>query len=128
MHRAVFFCSLLLMVCATVTSPSTSFGATDPIIEPPPDNGRPIVIKVGVYILNLVALDEASQTFTCTGYLTETWQDPRLAFAPGVGQPLLRHYRKQDTWFPLLQFDNSARPRRLSSYQMVGRADGTSLH
>ncbi|HEY1850268.1 MAG TPA: hypothetical protein VGG60_04510 [Candidatus Binataceae bacterium] len=125
MHRSVFFCSLLLMVCATVASPSTSFGAADPIIEPPPDNGRPIVVKVGVYILNLVALDEASQTFTCTGYLTETWQDPRLAFVPGVGQPLSRHYRKQDIWFPLLQFDNSALPRTLSSYQMVGRADGT---
>jgi len=125
MHRAVFLCSLLLMVCTTVTSPSTSFGAADPIIEPPPDNGRPIVIKVGVYILNLVALDEASQTFTCTGYLTETWQDPRLAFAPGAGQPPLRHYRKQSIWFPLLQFDNSALPRTLSSYEIVGQADGT---
>ena len=113
------------MVCATVTSPSNSFGAADPIIEPPPDNGRPTVIKVGVYILNLVALDEASQTFSCTGYVTETWQDPRLAFAPGAGQPLLPHYRKQDLRFPLLQFDNSVVPRTLSSYRLVGPADGT---
>ncbi len=52
-------------------------------------------------------------------------QDRRLAFSPSAGQPITRHYRKEDIWFPLLQFDNSAAPRTLSSYLLVGRADGT---
>jgi hypothetical protein len=70
-------------------------------------------------------LDEVPETFTCTGYLTESWQDPRLAFTPVPGQPSTRYFTKSQIWFPLLQFDNSAAPRTLSSYLMVGRADGT---
>jgi len=101
------------------------FAAPVPMIEPPPANAQPIAIKVGVYILNLVALDEVSQTFTCTGYLTETWRDPRLAFSASAGQELTRHYRKEDVWFPMLQFDNSAAPRTLSSYLLLVRPDGT---
>jgi Neurotransmitter-gated ion-channel ligand binding domain/Neurotransmitter-gated ion-channel transmembrane region len=110
-----------------VAAPSALFGA--PVqataIEPPRANGQPITIKVGVYILNLVALDEVSQTFTCTGYLTQTWRDPRLAFSPSAGKPITRRYRRQDIWFPLLQFDNSAAPRTLSSFLLVGTAEGT---
>ena len=86
---------------------------------------QPIPISVGIFLLDLVALDEASQTFTCTGYLTETWHDPRLAFSAAPGQPPARYYRKQDVWFPILQFDNSASPRTLSSYLMIGKPDGS---
>lgn len=126
LRKALLCGCFLLVICAAVAASSESFGAPFPAtsIEPPPHNGHPITIKVGVYILNLVALDEVSQTFTCTGYLTETWQDPRLAFSPGAGQPGTRRYRREDIWFPLLQFDNSAAPRTLSSYLMVGTADG----
>src|SRR5271154_4466377 len=62
---------------------------------------------------------------TCTGYLTESWHDPRLVFSAGPGQPPARYYRKQDIWFPILQFDNSASPRTLSSYLMIGKPDGS---
>ena len=92
--------------------------------QQPPGAGQPITIKVGLFILNLVALDEVSETFTCTGYLTESWQDRRLAFTPGPGQPRRRYYTKSEIWFPLLQFDNSAAPRTLSSYLLVADADG----
>lgn len=92
---------------------------------PPPGNGQPITIKVGLFILNLVSLDEVTETFTCTGYLTETWKDQRLAFTPDPSQPGTRYYTKSQVWFPLLQFDNSAAPRTLSSYLLVAHADGT---
>jgi hypothetical protein len=99
--------------------------AQEPVTQPPPVGGQPIAIKVGLFILNLVALDEVSETFTCTGYLTESWLDPRLAFTPGPGQPKTRYYTKSEIWYPLLQIDNSASPRTLSSYLLVARADGT---
>jgi len=94
-------------------------------VPPPPVGGGPIPVKVGMYILNLVQLDEVHQSFTCTGYLTETWNDPRLAFAPRPGESSRRYYPKSAIWFPLLQFDNSAGPRTLSSYLLSGGPDGT---
>jgi hypothetical protein len=89
-----------------------------------PPSDKPIQVQVGVYILNLVHLDEIRQTFTCTGYLTEKWQDPRLAFTARAVQR--RYYRKQDIWFPFLHFDNSIAPRTESSYSLEVAPDGTA--
>jgi len=95
------------------------------VIVPPPQATGPIPVAAGIYILNLVSLNEVGQTFSCTGYLTESWKDPRLAFTSAPGGGNFRYYRKRAIWFPLLQFDNSASPRRLSSYTLVGEPDGT---
>jgi Neurotransmitter-gated ion-channel ligand binding domain/Neurotransmitter-gated ion-channel transmembrane region len=127
MRSALLCCCLLLAVAAAVGAPSllADDEAAQTVGPPLASADQSIPISVGVYLLNLVALDEASQTFTCTGYLTETWHDPRLVFSAGPGQPPARYYRKQDIWFPILQFDNSASPRTLSSYLMIGKPDGS---
>jgi len=93
----------------------------------PPGTGGPIPVRVGLYVLNLVALDEVQQTFTFTAYMTETWKDPRLAFTSGAGENEYsrRYFKKGAIWFPLLQFDNSTAPRVLSSYLLSGTSDGT---
>jgi hypothetical protein len=104
-------------------SAATSY-ATVSIGSNPPAGDKPIPVRVGFYLLNLVSLDEVHQTFTCTGYLTEKWQDSRLAFDPGPGQPQKRYYRREDVWFPLLQFDNSADPRKEASYLLSAMPDG----
>jgi Neurotransmitter-gated ion-channel ligand binding domain len=98
---------------------------TSIVPEPPASKGQRLKVQVGLYILNLVALDEVQQTFTCTAYLTEIWNDPRLAFIPKPGEPSRRYYRKTDIWFPLLQFDNSTAPRTLSSWLLTGDSNGT---
>jgi Neurotransmitter-gated ion-channel ligand binding domain len=90
-----------------------------------PPQGSVTPVRVGLYILNLVALNEVEQTFTCTGYLTETWTDSRLKFTPLPDGNRIRYYQKNAIWFPLLQFDNSAAPRQISSYLLRGDADGT---
>jgi hypothetical protein len=119
-------CTLVLLAAlGTSSTCPADMVAQEPETKQPPGNGQPIAIKVGLFILNLVSLDEVTETFTCTGYLTESWQDPRLAFTPGPGQPSTRYYTKSQIWFPLLQLDNSAAPRTLSSYLLVARADGT---
>lgn len=94
------------------------------ILLPPPTTGEPVRVRVGLYILNLVALDEVEQTFTCTGYLTETWSDPRLAFRPEPGDSPWRYYHKNDIWFPLLQFDNSTAPRAIAGFLLRGDSAG----
>jgi hypothetical protein len=122
--------SLLLLLATPLTALAEHIPAEfnpdfDSVTVPPPQTTAPISVNVGIFILNLVSLDEVTQTFTCTGYLTESWKDPRLAFSPGPGEGATRFYRKGSIWFPLLQFDNSASPRRLSSYLLSGTPDGS---
>lgn len=125
-----------LLLCAIVLAPA--IGKAEPqvllgpqfessTVLPPPATGRTIPIRLGLYVLNLVALDEVGQTFTFTAYMTETWNDPRLAFTPGAGENerSRRYYKKSAIWFPLLNFDNSAAPRVLSGYLLSGTPDGT---
>ncbi|HEX4210347.1 MAG TPA: hypothetical protein VHY56_08140, partial [Candidatus Binataceae bacterium] len=127
-----FVCATILFLIAAAPPTANAASAPAPIdpefntvMVPPAQTASPIPVKVGIYILNLVSLDEVEQTFSCTGYLAETWNDPRLAFTPQPGESRLRFYRKTDIWFPLLQFDNSTSPRRLSSYLLTGSSDGT---
>ena len=130
MAKAVCAAVLLLLIIAPLTAGAEHIPAQfnpnfDAVTVPPPQSTTPIPVKAGIFILNLVSLDEVTQTFTCTGYLTESWKDPRLAFTPRPGESTIRLYRKGSIWFPLLQFDNSASPRRLSSYLLIGQPDGT---
>jgi hypothetical protein len=121
---AVFF---LLTGSAELRAGSTESGQRPMVRDyhaPPGD--KPVEVRVGLYLLNLVALDEVHQTFTCTGYLTEQWKDPRLSFSSRDGAPEKRYYRKEDIWFPLLQFDNSAAPRTEASYLLDVAPDGTA--
>jgi hypothetical protein len=122
-------CLFLLINTAESQARSTDFGSGHPPrtrdYQGPPGN-KPVEVRVGLYLLNLVALDEVHQTFTCTGYLTEKWKDPRLSFSPREGAPEKRYYRKEDIWFPLLEFDNSAAPRQEVSYLLDATSDGAA--
>ena len=89
---AKLFCAsvLLLLVATPLTAWAEHIPAEfnpdfDSVTVPPPQTTAPISVKVGIFVLNLVSLDEVTQTFSCTGYLTETWKDPRLAFTPNPG-------------------------------------------
>jgi hypothetical protein len=120
---ALALCSLLLVPAIAEAEPQFESNT----VPSPPDTGGLIPIRVGLYVLNLVALDEVQQTFTFTAYMTETWKDPRLAFTPGAGEngSARRYYKHDAIWFPLLQFDNSAAPRAPSGYLLSGTPDGT---
>jgi hypothetical protein len=116
--------AIILLACAPVRAEPPSFDRRLP--SPPPAEG-PIRVKVGLYVLNLVALDEVQQTFTFTAYLTESWNDPRLAFTPRADEngDVRHYYIKSSIWFPLLQIDNSAEPRKVSGYLLSGVSDGS---
>jgi hypothetical protein len=103
---------------ATTVAASSDFGSQqrEVMYYHAPTGDKPVEVRVGLYLLNLVALDEVHQTFTCTGYLTEKWNDPRLSFTSREGVAEKRYYRKEEIWFPQLQFDNSTAPRTETAY------------
>ena len=109
---------------AAVNDLKSSYSAPDTNLVPPPGSTR-LPVRVGLYVLNLVYLDEVHHTFICTGYLTEQWNDPRLSFTPKPGESAVRYYQKTNVWFPLVQFDNSTEPRTVAAFTLAGSADGT---
>lgn len=48
----------------------------------PPSGNKPVIVKVGVFVDDISAINESSQTATCELTITQMWQDKRLAFNP----------------------------------------------
>ena len=97
----------------------------------PPPGPRPIPVHVGFYLLNLVSVDERSETSEADVYLDVLWKDPRLGFEPKPGEPLFRTYqgdsaadRLEEIWWPDLEFVNTASPE-ITNRTLYVRADGT---
>jgi hypothetical protein len=97
----------------------------------PPPGARPIRVDVGFYLLNLVSVDERSETFEADLYLNLRWHDPRLAFRPENAGRDTRIYqgdsaadRLQEIWWPNLEFVNTSAPE-ITNRVLFVHADGT---
>ena len=70
-----------------------------------PTGGKtPVGVSVGLYITNLVAVDETRESFEVGGYLTGRWLDPRLVDASAS---VTRIFRLEDLWTPAIETANS---------------------
>jgi hypothetical protein len=90
---------------------------------PPLVDGR-VRVEVGLFFINLLTLDEVRQEFRFVAYLFAKWKDPRLAVA-GDGPQAPRSYDPNALWLPLLEINNSAIPRQVSSREVLVDPDGT---
>jgi hypothetical protein len=83
--------------------------------------GVPTDVQVGIYVLDIVAVDDIDQTFTADLYLSIYWQDSRLSAAArgsslaGCGVPL------SSIWHPFLDVVNQRDLRAF--YPEVVRVD-----
>src|ERR1700678_772712 len=73
-------------------APIPSGIATDPILQPPAENGRPLDVTIALHIVNIAAIDEVSEQFQLDAYLFEWWNDPRLAYTPSGTDDRERNY------------------------------------
>jgi hypothetical protein len=113
---AALFCLAALARICTAAPPAAREIAAKPVVDlrQHPTGGKtPLDVSVGLYITNLVSIDETRESFEVGGYLTAKWNDPRLALAadPISGNPdqeqINRHYRAEDIWTPPIQAANS---------------------
>jgi hypothetical protein len=114
-ERAVF-CLLVLAFVTHPVSQAAKVPAKKPDIDlrTHPTNGRtPINVSVGLYLTNVVAIDESRENFEVAGFLTGQWLDPRLAL---TGDPASNHSAEQeatrsflmeDLWTPSIQGANT---------------------
>ncbi len=83
-------------------------------------------VKIGLYITNLGDIDQARERVELEGYLTASWEDPRLAATPaaGNGAGYWRHFRERQIWMPSLEFANSVARRDRLSYSLTANSQG----
>jgi hypothetical protein len=93
----------------------------------PTDGKVPVEVSIGLYVTNLVAIDENRETFEVAGYLVAKWTDPRLALPADRSaknpstQDTLRTFRTEDIWTPPIEAANSVAHRTNSSWLEVSR-------
>ena len=89
----------------------------------PPTGHGPVDVSVGLYITNLVTIDETRETFEVGGFLTGRWQDPRLALSGNLpGEP--RTFRLEDLWTPAIECANSI-SHKTNQYSLEADSNGT---
>ena len=99
--------------------------ATDPILQPPPYNGHPLDIDIGLHVVNLASINEVSEQFQLDAYMFERWIDKRLAYTPQGPQDNLRNYAFGQIWIPQLEMINAASPRARQEISITVSPDGT---
>jgi hypothetical protein len=121
----VFTCILSVLLSSSAVA-NASRGVDPALMSPPLTNGQPVSVKVGLFLTNLIDVDEVKERFQISGYLFMTWKDPRLAFSPD--QTLeQRTYNPEEIWTPRLFLVNETSKRETVSTNIRGDADGT-LH
>ena len=94
--RHIFFAAALAVFCvmqrispAAPANSGANRGTANPSVdlrEHPTRGKTPVDVSVGLYLMNLVAVDETRETFEIAGYLAAKWRDPRLVLPANPGQ------------------------------------------
>src|SRR6202167_4659689 len=128
----------LLVLAATLIGSLASFAAAasnpfaavparlDPnaMLLPPPTEGGPVKVAVGLHILNLSGINEVTERFQVTGYLLAQWRDPRLTYQPTGPDDKFRTLSPDSVWRPKLVIINVAEPRHTDETSLRVAPDG----
>ncbi len=87
--------------------------------QPPSDGKNPVSVSLGLYVTNLVEIDEARETFEVGGYVKANWSDPRLA--PHTGDEAVRPLKMEGIWAPAIEGANVVSHRTVSRFMEVDR-------
>lgn len=88
----------------------------------PPGDGTPVRVEVGVYLLDLIAIDGADQSFRGDAIVQAVWHDPRLA-DPSRDDP--RFISVDGAWHPRIEIVNRRAIDRTLAEQLRIAPDGT---
>lgn len=133
MGTGVFKRLLLIAILITGCSMPKAIAAEMPVSSPAdlrqhPTGGKmPVPVTLGLYITDLVGIDETRESFELDGYLIARWHDPRLAAAGGEnsrnGNDRVRKFRMEDIWTPPIEAANSI-SHKINSYSIEADKNG----
>ncbi len=93
----------------------------DPSIRPGA-GGPPTEIKVGIFVVDVVKIDELSETFMLDFSLIMRWKDERLA---DPEQSKSRSMRLDEIWRPRITYVNLRQINKLNDPHVIVSPDGT---
>ena len=94
------------------------------LLKPPMVNNRAVNVETGLFLTNLIDVDEVKEMFRVSGYLFMTWKDARLAFSPASGETD-RSYNPDRIWIPRVFLINATVQREKTNVNVRGEPDGT---
>lgn len=117
--------ALLLTLCLHVTP---AWGIEAGMPNPP---SSPTVVKVGVFLADIIDLDEVEECFQAEIILVAEWHDPRLAFDPeeeGTDQKLFQGQFQfnevYSAWWPQLLIVNEVGSGDMNAIRITVHPDG----
>jgi hypothetical protein len=117
------FAALLCVLTPAMTK-AAGIEADSGLLSPPIVDNKPVNVKVGLFLTNLIDVDEVKEMFHISGYLFMTWKDPRLAFSPAGGDTD-RSYNHDSIWVPRVFLVNAIVQREKTNINIRGNPDGT---
>jgi len=94
-------------------------------IAPPLDKNGRVPVKVGVYVTDLVGVDEVGETFRVRGYLYEQWKDSRLRYVPRDAKDTDRLCEQGKIWTPNIVMANAVNGLFKLGTNIRRKPDGT---
>ncbi|MGA9945740.1 MAG: hypothetical protein WBP75_11960 [Candidatus Cybelea sp.] len=111
----------LLTALAFYASASTALAST---VGTEPTQARPTVVRVGLVIRNVIAVDEVRENWQVSGLLVAKWTDRALRYrARGLRQ--LNRNLPANTWKPDFEFTNEETPTTFHFVDLFTEPDGT---
>ena len=111
----------LLTALAFYASASTALAST---VGTEPTQARPTVVRVGLVIRNVIAVDEVRENWQVSGSLVAKWTDRALRYrARGLRQ--LNRNLPANTWKPDFEFTNEETPTTFHFVDLFTEPDGT---
>lgn len=89
-----------------------------------PTQARPMVVRIGLVIRNIIAIDEVKENWQVSGLLVAKWTDRSLRYRPR-GQGQLYRELPDNMWKPDFELTNEESPTNFRFVDLYVEPDGT---
>ncbi|MGV7229862.1 MAG: hypothetical protein ACQ9IQ_14540 [Nitrospirales bacterium] len=128
----------LLLLCVAIFANGVASAADAPSVpddpcfippmltrSPPETNGQPVQVQIGVLLIDVVEIDDVTESFTTDFKVRIRWKDPRLS-AVALGHSLENcRFSIDDVWTPDIQPINQRGTVQKGKLQYWVASDGT---
>lgn len=116
---------ILLGLVSVVPAWSRCEVPTEWMTTRPDPEGQPTDVTVGIYLVDLQAINDSAQSFLADIFFSVSWRDRRLISDEGPGSLTGCRLEMDEVWNPRLVLVNERSVNRLFDEEVVVGADGT---